>query len=76
MESIQGESAVRVTNKPDRTRVIALNLRMDLDAYELLRQLSPGPKTHGRFLARLIYEHQARQDERARMLQQQAVVNE
>jgi hypothetical protein len=66
---------MRVTNKPDGTRVIALNLRMDLDAYELLRQLSPGPRTHGRFLARLIYEHMARADERAR-LQQQAMVTE
>jgi hypothetical protein len=67
---------MRVTNKPDGTRIIALNLRMDLDAYELLRQLSPGPRTHGRFLARLIYEHTARIQERARMEQQQTAVSE
>jgi hypothetical protein len=65
---------MRVTKKPDGTRVIALNLRMDLDAYELLRQLSPGPRTHGRFLARLLYEHQARADERQRILEQLQVV--
>jgi hypothetical protein len=63
---------MRVTNKADGTRIVALNLRMDLDAYLLLRQLSPGPRTLGRFLSRLVYQHQSRMEERERLREQLA----
>jgi len=61
---------MRVTEKIGGRKVIAINARIDLDAYELLRQYSPTPRGHGRFLSRLIYEFQARQEERNRLQRQ------
>jgi hypothetical protein len=56
--------------------VVPVNFSLDREAYELLRQLSPTRRSYGKFLSRLIYEHQARQDERARLQQQQTAVSE
>jgi hypothetical protein len=55
---------MRITTKPDGKKVIAINARIDLDAYELLVAYSPLPRGHGRFLSRLLYEFQARQEEK------------
>jgi hypothetical protein len=45
-----------------------LNMTMDAEALELLRQFCPeGRRVTGRFMARLIYEHAARQNERRRL---------
>jgi hypothetical protein len=63
---------MRITEREDGRRVIAINTTIDLDAYELLCQFSPTPRAHGRFLSRLIYEHQARWQERERFRQQVA----
>jgi hypothetical protein len=63
---------MRITEKDDGRRVIAINVRVDLDAYQLMQQYSPTPRGHGRFLSRLIYEYQARLEERARLREQLA----
>ncbi len=44
--------------------VVPINISIDRDAYELLRQHAPTTKAYGRFLSRLVYEHQARIEER------------
>jgi hypothetical protein len=59
---------MRVTTKHDGSKVIAINTRIDMEAYELLQQFSPTKRGHGRFISRLLYEHQVRQEERARTL--------
>ena len=51
--------------------VVAVNFSLDLDALRILHQEAPSPKTRGRFLSRLLYEFAARQEERARLRQQQ-----
>jgi hypothetical protein len=61
---------MRITEKDDGRKVIAINVRVDLDAYQLMQQYSPTPRGHGRFLSRLIYEHQARHEERERIRKQ------
>jgi hypothetical protein len=63
---------MRITEREDGRRVIAINTTIDLDAYELLCQFSPTPRGYGRFLSRLIYEYQARRQERERIRQQLA----
>jgi hypothetical protein len=55
-------------------RVAAINLTMPTDAIEILRECAPTPRGHGDFLARLLYEFRARQDERRRVLEQLQVV--
>jgi hypothetical protein len=47
--------------------VVPVNLTLDRDAYELLREQAPAKKAYGRFVSRLIYEHHARQQERQRL---------
>ena len=54
--------------------VVPVNLTLDRDAYELLREQAPAKKGYGRFVSRLIYEHHARQEERQRLRQQVAAV--
>jgi len=54
--------------------VVPVNLTLDKDAYELLQQQAPAKKAYGRFLSRLIYEHQARQEERRRVREQMVAV--
>ena len=46
--------------------VVPVNLTLDRDAYELLREQAPAKKGYGRFVSRLIYEHCVRQEERQR----------
>lgn len=41
--------------------VVPVNLSLDKDAVALLRLHAPSPKTHGRFLSRLIFEYAERQ---------------
>jgi hypothetical protein len=65
---------MRITEKDDGKKVIAINVRVDLDAYQLMQQFSPTPRGHGRFLSRLIYEFQARYEERDRIRKQMAEV--
>jgi hypothetical protein len=45
---------------------VVLNITLDRQAKELLQQWAPG-KQMGAMVARLIYEHQARQEERQRL---------
>jgi hypothetical protein len=52
-------------NRPDG--VIPVNLSLDKEAAELLAQLAPTKKAHGRFISRLLYEFAARQEERQRV---------
>ena len=54
--------------------VVPVNLTLDRDAYELLREQAPVKKGYGRFLSRLIYEHSARQQERQRVREQMVAV--
>jgi hypothetical protein len=56
--------------------VVPVNLTLDKDAYELLRQQAPAKKAYGRFLSRLIYEHCVRQAERQRLREQMVAVLE
>lgn len=56
-----------------REDVAVVNLSMDRAAVELLRHYAGG-KTMGRFVARLVYEYHARQEERVRVRQQMATV--
>jgi len=44
-----------------------LNCSVETEAFELLTQFVPTRKAYGRFLSRLLYEHAARREERARM---------
>ena len=61
---------MRATVNQDGRRVTFVNLRVDEEAVEILKRCSPSPKTRGRFVARLLYEHQARLDERERIAKQ------
>ena len=56
--------------------VVPVNLTLDKDAYELLRQQAPAKKAYGRFISRLIYEHCVRQAERQRLREQMVAVLE
>lgn len=47
--------------------VVNLNLTMPRDAARLLAKFAPSKKGHGAFLARLLYEHDARVEERQRL---------
>jgi hypothetical protein len=45
-----------------------INTTLDADAMDILRRYAPpGRKATGRFLARLLYEHNAREQERQRL---------
>jgi hypothetical protein len=61
---------MRITEKPDGRKVIAINTTIDLEAYQLLQQFSPTARGYGHFLSRLIFEHQARRQERERIRQE------
>ena len=45
-------------------RVLQINLTIDLDAYQLLKRYAPSRRGYGRFLSRLIYQHDARHEQR------------
>jgi hypothetical protein len=60
------------SRRPD---AIVVNTALDADAVEVLkRYCPPGRKTTGKFLARLLYEFDARQQERQRLHKQIAAV--
>jgi hypothetical protein len=68
METSSGVTAKQYTGR--RNDCIVLNTTIDMEAVELLRQYCPqGRRATGKFLARLLYEHDARQKERQRMQQ-------
>jgi hypothetical protein len=53
-----------------RDAAVVLNMTIDREAANYLRQFVSGERrTMGRFVARLIYEHVARLEERQRMLE-------
>jgi len=53
------------TRRPD---AVVVNTTLDADAVEILkRYCPPGRKATGKFLARLLFEHDARQQERQRV---------
>jgi hypothetical protein len=58
-----------VIAKPSPGRAgIAVNMTLDVEARDALRQLCPkGKRATGRLMSRLIYEHLARLEERQRM---------
>ena len=49
--------------------VVPLSLSLDREAAELLTKFAPTAKARGRFLSRLLYEHQTRLEERRRLRQ-------
>lgn len=52
-----------------RLDAVVLNLTLDQEAVSILHRYAvPGRKTIGRFVARLLYEHEARQQARAECL--------
>ena len=53
------------TTEVSPARSKELNFRLDLDALEILERYAPkGTHVKGRFLARLLYEHAVRVEER------------
>jgi hypothetical protein len=58
-----------------RKDVAVVNCSMPKDAATLLRQYAGG-KTLGRFMARLVYEYDARQQERQRLREEMSTVFE
>jgi hypothetical protein len=60
---------MRVSRR-DRVDYCAVNLRLEAAALEILRKRAPGPKSFGRYLARLLYESEARIEERQKLLEQ------
>jgi hypothetical protein len=56
----------RVT-RPAGIRVV--NLSLPRDAVDLLHHFAPTTKSHGQFVARLLYEHRYREEERRRLVQ-------
>jgi hypothetical protein len=48
--------------------VVPINISLPREAAELLVQLAATSKGRGDFVARLIFEHQVRQEERRRMM--------
>jgi hypothetical protein len=58
--------ARRRVTRPAGIRVV--NLSLPVEAVELLHRYAPSSKSYGLFLATLLYEHRARQEERQRLL--------
>jgi len=55
---------------------IAVNITVDHDALDLLRFLSPGQRTQGRFVSELIRQEMIRRETRQEMLAQAALHSE
>ena len=62
------------TMERDGRRLGVVNLTLDLDAITILREVAPSPRAHGRLVSRLIFEYQARLEERQRIKAQLAAV--
>jgi hypothetical protein len=57
-------------HKRRRADSVVVNVTFDREAVAILKKFCPtGTKGTGRLLGRLLYEHQARQDERQRLQQ-------
>ena len=54
---------------PRRADIAQVNFSIDREARTLLNQYAGGGKAIGRFVTRLVYEHRAREEERARLQQ-------
>jgi hypothetical protein len=58
-------------------RLGVVNLTLELAAIEILRKHAETPRGHGRFVSRLLYEYEAKLEERRRLREQiHAVVDE
>jgi hypothetical protein len=44
--------------------VVQINVKIERDAKIILDRYAPGPKAHGRLIARLLFEHEVRQQDR------------
>jgi hypothetical protein len=67
MQELRGES------RRKRSDRVAVNFYLPLDAREILVQaVGPKSRIHGQFLARLLYEYQARQEARREALAEAA----
>jgi hypothetical protein len=55
-----------------------INVTIDKEAHALLRQYAPGSGRRyiGALIERLVYEHHARQEERARLMQELGTLQE
>jgi hypothetical protein len=63
------EMAMAIAAKRRAAGVVQVNFSLDKEAYELLREEAPTTRTYGMFLSRLLHEHRARREERARLQQ-------
>jgi hypothetical protein len=52
------------------TRIVAVNFSLPQEALEILQSCSPSRRSYGNFVARLLYEHWAREQERQRIRDQ------
>jgi hypothetical protein len=60
--------------KREGKAICAVNFALEREALDILRRYSPSPRGYGRFLARLLYEEEARRQERQRIREQLAAV--
>jgi hypothetical protein len=52
------------------TKMCAVNFSLPVSALAILRRHSPSPRSYGSFLARLLYEFEAREEERQKIRQE------
>jgi hypothetical protein len=62
------------TWQKDGTRIVAVNFSLPQEAVEILQRRSPSRRSYGNFVARLLFEHEIRCQERQRLEQQMAAV--
>jgi hypothetical protein len=48
-------------------RIIAVNFSLPQEALEILQRRSPSRRSYGNFVARLLFEHEVREEERQRI---------
>jgi hypothetical protein len=65
--SMQSEPEKTYAGRP--AGVVPLSLSLDREAAALLAHWAPTKKARGRFLSRLLYEHDARMEERQKVRQ-------
>jgi hypothetical protein len=69
-------NAPRRPTAPRRPDAVCQSITFDVECWEIIRSYSPPLKRGiGKFLQRLVYEHRAREEERARLLGQSMAVN-
>jgi hypothetical protein len=59
------------TSERNGVRLGVVNLTLDLAAIEILRKHAPTPRGHGHFVSRLLFEYQAKIEERELLQRQQ-----